>query len=262
MQSDETTDTQDRPGSAAVAAVRWETARLNSYGIAAEADFENFRRLAGPRRRYGKNHVLRLQGSPDPQIYMLMSGWLACSVILPGGSRQIVKIHMPGDLVGMPSLGCAAACETIETLSKVEVGVVKAAAIGRVFCDHPRLAAMLFLAAQEERVLLMDRLASIGRTSAANRVASLIIHLHSRARHGDPGITDAFPAPLTQQDIGDATGLTAIHINRTLKELRLSGIATWRRGIVRVGDETGLRQIAGIRPDERRDTNWISAHSS
>ena len=105
--------------------------------------------------------------------------------------------------------------------------------------------------------MLMERLASIGRTSAASRIAALILELRTRLRRNDPTIENVVPVPLTQEDIGDMTGLTPVYVNRTLRQLRTSGIATWRRGVITIDDRDALAVLAALPQSPERDTSWI-----
>ncbi|MBD8639206.1 MULTISPECIES: Crp/Fnr family transcriptional regulator [Sphingomonas] len=235
----------------------WDYERFKAFTCADDDDIDTFRRLAGPTIGLKRGDTLRMQGSPDPQVYMLLSGWVACSIIVGESARQIVKVHLPGDLVGMPSLAAPTACDTIEAVSAAKLGVIETAAIGQVFSSNPRLAALLFLVSQQERVLLMERLASIGRTSAASRIAALILELRTRLRRNDPTIENVVPVPLTQEDIGDMTGLTPVYVNRTLRQLRTSGIATWRRGVITIDDRDALAVLAALPQSPERDTSWI-----
>lgn len=235
----------------------WDVTRFKAFTCADDDDIDTFRRLAGPAITLKRGDTLRAQGSRDPQVYMLLSGWVACSIIVGEGARQIVKVHLPGDLVGMPSLAAATACDTIEAMSAATLGVIETAAIGRLFGNNPRLAALLFLVSQQERVLLMERLASIGRTSAVSRIAALMLELRTRVRRNDPTVESVVYAPLTQEDIGDLTGLTPVYVNRTLRQLRTRGVASWRRGVITIADRAALVDLAAVPQSEERDTNWI-----
>ena len=111
----------------------WDYERFKAFTCADDDDIDTFRRLAGPTIGLKRGDTLRMQGSPDPQVYMLLSGWVACSIIVGESARQIVKVHLPGDLVGMPSLAAPTACDTIEAVSAAKLGVIETAAIGQVF---------------------------------------------------------------------------------------------------------------------------------
>lgn len=235
----------------------WSTARVQLAGAQDASAARVFAALGGAAQHFGRRQILLLQGAASPKTYILERGWIASSVAVESGLRQIVKIHLPGDLVGLPSLASPIAHETLQALTEVEVRPVAAAAIGTLFTDQPRLAALLFLLAQEDRLWLARRLASVARTDARSRIATLILQLRMRLKLACVGTGDRFDAPLTQDDIADVTGLTPIHVNRTLRRLRETGVAKWRRGVVEILDATALEAIAEPLPKATRDTSWL-----
>ena len=204
--------------------------------------------------------VARAEGDAPPTMYLLHSGWTASSIVVAGGARQMIKVHLPGDLLGLPSLAFAQACDTIHALSPAVVSIVEPRAISQIFESSPRLAALLFLLSQEERVRLMDRLASIGRTDAIGRVAALILHLHARVQCNQPDADDTFHAPLTQADLADLTGLSKVHVNRTLQQLRGDKIVRWSSRSVTILDPDRLKELAQIPPRIlAKDLAWLPA---
>ena len=124
--------------------------------------------------------------------------------------------------------------------------------------SSPRIAALLFLISQEERVRLMDRLASIGRTDAISRLAELILQLHARVVCSDPDSGDTFHAPLTQSELADLTGLSKVHVNRTLQQLRKDKIVRWTSRSVTILDGAKLRELAELTPRQLAgDLSWL-----
>jgi CRP/FNR family transcriptional regulator len=133
--------------------------------------------------------------------------------------------------------------------------------LAQVIGDHPRLAALILGLSVAERVALADRLASIGRTSARARVGSLICELVARMRRlgaiGDGGYVQL---PLTQEDIGDATGLTSVHVNRMLRALADDGIIERNGGNqVRLVDEKRLAADSNFIDRTGLETGWLPA---
>ena len=214
--------------------------------------------LAGPTRRLSRGETIRKEGEPSPRMYLLRDGWTASSIKLADGARQIIKVHMPGDMLGMPSLAMKYAPDTIFALTDVSLSVVELAALTRLFTDSPRLAALLFLISQEERVMLMDRLVALGRTNALIRLGALLLQLHSRWLRNNPDSGPTFPLPLTQRDLADLAGLTAVHTSRVLSKLRRAGILAVRSYTVTIMDLSALRELVSM-PSRELDRNqrWI-----
>ncbi len=173
------------------------------------------------------------------------------------GARQITKIHLPGDLVGMPSMAGDVSVESVSALTWAEVEVIPIEALAKVFRDHPRLAALLFLWSQEERVRLLHQLTLIGRQAADRRVAAFLLSIYQRVLLGTPDVGLSFDLPLIQQDIADATGMSIVHANRSLRKLRDAGLLTYQEGRVTIDHLAGLQEFSGAPSLTRRSTSWI-----
>ena len=187
-----------------------------------------------------------MQGSPSPEMYLIHEGWLACSVTVIDGGRQIVSLHTPGDLVGFSTAHCATAFDQIHAISDAVVSIVKHSVLSNVFEQRPRLAQYLMAKSQEYQVSLMNRLVSLGRTDAIARVSALIGELVERHVNAGGKEHDSIAVPLRQPDIAELTGLTSVHVNRMLRQLRERGIADWSAGVIRVQDPAALAAVAGI----------------
>ncbi len=130
--------------------------------------------------------------------------------------------------------------------------------LGRLFKTQPRLAALLYATFSVESVAMSDRLASLGRTDAKSRIATLLLEILSRLRVTETQMTDTFELNLTQADIGDAVGLTKVHVNRTLKEMDGDGLIAREGRMVRVLDEARMIDLADFK-DRHGDiaTDWF-----
>lgn len=233
-------------------------ARIAAFGELGVKDLASLEQMAAPVRQLGRGKTIRHEGDPEPKMYLLLSGWTESSMLLPSGERQSIKVHLPGDLLGMPGLAMRYAPDTIRALTEVQVTTIEPRYIGGLFKTNPRIAAMLFLVSQEERVFLMDRLASVGRTGSLNRIAALIAQLSVRIGRQDRKPADSYFAPLTQSQIGDMTGMTAIHVNRTLHKLELANICIWRNRTVTIIDRIRLQELAGFPSRELAvDHSWL-----
>ncbi len=193
--------------------------RLSEFIELVPEEHEVLIQAQGKERQVGRGGVIRSQGDPVREVFLLSQGWALSCVDLRDGKRQIVKIHLPGDMLGSPSMALTHAAETLLALTPVTVTSVPLSAVGRIFTAAPRLAAALFLSIQQERIFLIDRLTAVGRLPAAARLAALIVHLHDRLALSGATSATTIDWPLTQEQVGDVLGLTPVHINRTLGEL-------------------------------------------
>lgn len=231
--------------------------RFASFASFTADDVAAFALLTGPFRKVKRGSLLRHEGDALPDIYRLQQGWLACSVATAEGGRQITKIHLPGDLVGMPSLAASEAAETITALTDAAVEAVPLEAFARVCRDYPRFVMMLFMWSQEERIRLMHQLTLVGRFRSERRMAAFLLTIYDRLLLNVPDMGLSFALPMTQEDLGDSIGLSVVHTNRTIKALRLRQLVALQDGIVTILDLNALRQFASMPPIPRRITSWI-----
>lgn len=232
--------------------------RFRAYANLSQAELGAMMPMVIEPRQLPRGALLQEEGERTSRIYLLLQGWTASSIMVPDGKRQILKIHLAGDLIGLPSLAVTEAPDTIVALTDIVFGQIDLNALGDLFRDNPRVAALLFLIAQEERLMLMDRLTLVGRRDTAGRLAGMLLQLHSRMLRQNPDIGDTLQCPLTQADLADMIGVTLVHINRTLMDFKERGIVTWTRQKAVIHDKAALRRIAGL-PERviARDHRWL-----
>jgi len=211
-------------------------------------------------RTLRRGAVLLRENDKVPELFVVKRGTLMSYVILPDGSRQILRFLFRGDFVAMAGLVYRTSPETVIALTECAVAPLERTSVAELTCAHPRLASLLIALDQMERVALTDRLAGIGRTSAKARVAALLIEIRNRLRALDSRISDVFSLGLTQEEIGDATGLTAVHVNRMLRQLEEDGLIAREGGRFTFVNETALARTAYF--TERAaslDLGWLPA---
>lgn len=198
------------------------------------------------------------ENAPNQHLYIVEEGWLHASRNLVSGARQILRLHYPGDLVGTSSIAWARASTTLTALSPGSVTPVPKVALGRLFKAQPRLAALLYAVAAAEDVAMSDRLTSLGRTNAVERLATLLLDMLARLRLTRDAPVDTIDLPLTQIDIGDALGLTSIHVNRTFRVMESRGMIVREGRRVRLPNEAALVEMVGfINRYDTVATDWL-----
>jgi CRP/FNR family transcriptional regulator, anaerobic regulatory protein len=232
--------------------------RLTPFADLTEAEASAFQSLAGEHVTHRRGDVIRREGDPDPRLYLLLDGWAAASMTLPDGRRQIVKIHLPGDLMGAPSLPLEEAADTLIALTDANVARVSRKKLANIFLKLPRLATLLYLTAQEERIILMDRLLSVGRLDAKQRITAFLLHIHHRVGQTSTSGSSVIPLPLTQEQLGDFLGLTPVHVNRVLKALERENMISRSRKTIELVQMEELRALCGLSPRKlRRNLDWL-----
>lgn len=232
--------------------------RFREFVDLTEAELAALAALCGEPERLPARSVLHSQGDRVDRIYFLVSGWLASGVAVPQGVQQIFKIHLPGDMLGVPSMAVTRAAETLTALTPITVLPIQMEAFGELFTEQPRLAAVLFLCVQYERVALMDRLTSIGRSRSLSRLAAFFVHIYDRLHAIDARHPPTLDLPLTQAELADLVGITAVHVNRKLQELETTGLIARKRSRIELVDVDGLRRLADLPAHRlRRDYGWL-----
>jgi CRP-like cAMP-binding protein len=180
---------------------------------------------------------------------LLMSGWACRLRMLPDGRRQIFEFILPGDLYGLCLRPQAVALTTAIALTPVMIADATGlgAAITRQSDAFPGLTAACHIAASLEEAYLLNQLMRVGRQTAYERTAHLLLELHERL--GIVGLADetSVPVPLTQEILADALGLSVVHLNRILQQLRRNQLIEFKSGYVRLLQPRQLAEIADFR---------------
>jgi CRP-like cAMP-binding protein len=183
-------------------------------------------------------------GDDCPELYTLYSGWAFRYKTLPDGRRQILNFLLPGDLLGLQAAMFEAAQHGIEALTEVELCLLPRRKVWALFGQMPDLAFDVAWLGSREESYVDDNLTSVGRRSAAERTAALIITLYKRAKLLGLVTDDTFAFPLTQQHIADALGLSLVHTNKTLARLRRLGMFTRANGSLTLTNPRVLARVA------------------
>jgi CRP-like cAMP-binding protein len=183
-------------------------------------------------------------GDESAELYTLYAGWAFRYKSLPDGRRQILNFLLPGDLLGLQAAMFAAAQHGVEALTEVELCTLPRRKVWGLFGALPELAFdVTWLGAREESHV-DENLTSIGRRSAAERTAALIVGLYKRAKMLGMVTDGSFEFPLTQQHIADALGLSLVHTNKTLARLRRMGMFGLANGRLTLTNPRVLARVA------------------
>src|SRR5690606_16707064 len=196
-------------------------------------------------RYYDINSVVKAE--PGDVFVLIHSGWGCLYSSIPEGDRQILDFPLRGDLF-LLSHSDNRLGETLICLTELAVSQAPARGVIAAAGHSPGLMSLLVSASIRHRTILVQHLNSVGRRKALARVAHLLLELGCRLEIAGAASKDGFRCPLTQYDIADALGLTAIHVNRMLRELRERGFIEFRQKTIRFLDKPGLTRLAGFDP--------------
>jgi CRP-like cAMP-binding protein len=183
-------------------------------------------------------------GDESAELYTLYSGWAFRYKTLADGRRQILNFLLPGDLLGLQAAMFDAALHGIEALTAVELCVLPRRKVWDLFGGMPGLAFDIAWLGSREESIIDENLTSVGRRSAVERVAALIVALYKRVKMLGLATGESFAFPLTQQHIADALGLSLVHTNKTLARLRRMGMFSQVNGTMTLTNPRVLQRVA------------------
>lgn len=234
------------------------TERLAHYVSLTPSEQDALALLEEQPRNYRRGALVRSENDAAKELFIVQKGWLHSHALLGNGSRQIMRLHFTGDILGLSSLAFRQSSDSITAVTDVTLCPFDRDKLATLFEQHPRLGALIFTLSIAERVALADRLASIGRTSARARVASLLCELIARLRIAGDKDMKQFHIPLTQEEIGDSTGLTAVHVNRMMRGLVDDGLIARNGNTVTILDERRLvEEVNFVDRYAKIDTSWL-----
>lgn len=201
--------------------------------------------LSSPRSYVARQDLIREGDEPGP-MFVMLEGWACRYKILPNGGRQIMAFLMPGDACDLHIKLLAEMDHGIQAVTAAQVATVSRDKMQTLMRDHPNVANAMYTAQLVDEGIMRAWIVSMGRRSSAERVAHLTCELYLRARAIGLTHDTVFALPLSQLVLADALGMTPVHINRVLRELRLIGAMALKRGSVTILDPAKLIQIAGF----------------
>jgi len=203
-------------------------------------------KLQSIRRSIEPQTELVYEGQSDHKAWILLEGWANCYKIVPNGGRQIIGFPLPGDFMGLRSILLRTSDHSFESLTSAVVSEISRSRLIEVIHDFPRLATAILWAASRDEAMVVEHLVNIGRRSAIERTAHFFMELGQRLALIGQVVDNGFACPLNQYVLADALGLSAIHVNRVLRQLRERGLITLRAQHVIILDLTGLQALAGF----------------
>lgn len=222
--------------------------KLGAFVALSEAELSVLDGLHKRSRTFVAGRDLVRQGQSDQAAYILVSGWACSYKLLSDGERQIVDFQIPGDFLGLRSVLLHISDHSIEPVTDIEVTEVHVSDLLTAFAQTPRLATAVLWAASRDEAMVVEHLVNIGRRDAAERMAHFLLELGARAALVGLGSRAGYACPLSQYLLADALGLSAVHVNRVLRQLREAGMVTFRDGFVAFDDYDRLTNFAQFDP--------------
>jgi CRP-like cAMP-binding protein len=221
--------------------------KLNSFVEMSKEELGVLVDLQSKPLKIKRGHVLIEEGQTSHNAFILQTGWGCSFKILPDGGRQVIRFPIPGDCVGLRSILLRTFDHSCSALTDVVVSAVEAPRMLEILNQFPRLGAAFLWTASQDAAMVVEHLVDVGRRTAQERTAHFFLELAERLTLVGLATKTQFKHPLNQKIVADALGLTDIHVNRVLRQLREQNLLTLREGKVSIHDLSGLRKLAGYR---------------
>ena len=229
--------------------------RLEYHGKFSSEDRAAILALPCITRSIEKQHFVVRDRELTSHVCLLLAGTAVRSKIVATGARQIVAIHMKGDMVDLQNAFLKVADHSVEMITAGRIAVVPKAEIERIALERPAVGKAMWLDTLVDASIFREWVANVGRRDARTRIAHLLCEFALRMKVAGIGEQNGYELPMTQEQIGDATGLTSVHVNRTLRSLEADGLierAHARK--INIGDWRKLAEVGDF------DSNYLHLH--
>jgi CRP/FNR family transcriptional regulator len=205
------------------------------------------RNCASERRFVPAGAELFAEGETSDNLYVVLDGWLFLHRILEDGRRQILDFSLPGAVLGYHACPDTPFTFSAEAITDAEVATIPISRVSDLLRRGSASALPLLEAANESLLGAFDTLTDVGRRTAREAVAHFLLRMGRRIRSlGGSNVNDPLSFPLNQEHIGDALGLTSVHVCRTLGKLRKDGLVDVGHGRLRIIDADALAEDASV----------------
>jgi CRP-like cAMP-binding protein len=188
------------------------------------------------------------EGDRPSDCSLLLDGFAARYKIFSNGRRQITAIHIPGDFVDLHSFLLKTMDHGVLALTTCRIASVPHATIEKITDEYPHLTRLLWLNTLIDGAIHREWLNVMGRLSATAHMAHLICELFLRLKSVGRVEGDTIQLPLTQAELGDTLGLSTVHVNRVLQDLRKEGLIRWQGEALTILDWERLKGVGEFTP--------------
>jgi CRP-like cAMP-binding protein len=186
------------------------------------------------------------EGAATEASALIISGFAVRHKLTADGDRQIVSVHIPGDFVDLEGSLLNVADHNVQTLTRCEVAYVPTGAVVALIDAHPRIGRAMWIDTLIDASIFREWVLNVGRRDAKKRIAHLLCEFARRLEVAGQGATSGYQMPMTQEQIADATGLTSVHVNRSIKSLEADGLIVRQKRFIGIPDWARLRDISGF----------------
>ncbi len=220
--------------------------KLDRRAALSDDDRKAFETLTFKRKFYDAGSYLVREGTIAEESALILDGFAFRQKLTDDGGRQIVSVHIPGDFVDLEGSLLRVADHNVQALSRCEIAAVPTREVLRLIDEHPRVGRALWVDTLVDASIYREWVMNVGRRPAKQRIAHLLCEFAKRLKLAGLGDETGYNLPLTQEQLADATGLTPVHVNRSLKTLEAEDLIKRNRRFVSIPDWERLRDEAGF----------------
>lgn len=221
-------------------------AKLATVADLRETDVEKLIALCVDERTVPAKQDILSEGERPDHVHVIIDGWAARYKTLRDGSRQIVAFLIPGDFCDLHVAILGHMDHGIVALTRCRVAYIPGAELDALTSEHTGLTKAFWWSTLVDEGVLREWILNVGRRDAYERVAHLLCEMHARMKMVGLVEDGRLALPLTQDQLADTTGLTPVHVNRTLQRLRKENLIEIGKGILTILDVDALRDAAGF----------------
>jgi CRP-like cAMP-binding protein len=225
------------------------TLRLSDLVDLSTADRMMLNRAASwPGHTFAARKDIWREGERPPSAVVVLEGWAFSYKMLRDGRRQILGFHLPGDLCAADHGLISKADHSLAALTPVRLAPINLGQLDRIVAASPRIAKALWANEITAAMIQREWMTSLGQRTAYERLAHLLCELHARLQMVGLARGDSFEFPARQADLAEAAGLSAVHVNRMLRQLRADGLIELRDRRLFIHDHTRLAGAGQFNP--------------
>ena len=175
-------------------------------------------------RTFERNHYVVREYERATHSCVLLRGYAVRTKVVVGGGRQICSVHMKGEIVDLQNSLLGKADHSVQMLTAGQVAMIPREALEQIAFERPDVGKAMWIDTLVDASIFREWIANVGRRDARTRVAHLMCELALRLKVAGLGQQTNYEVPMTQEQIADATGLTPVHVNRTIKGLEAEAL--------------------------------------
>lgn len=219
--------------------------KIANFSSLSVQEVSRLREVGGKTETFGRGEDI-VKGERPRKVFVMTEGFAIRYRLLEDGRRQILTFLIPGDLCDLHVFLLQSMDHSIAALTPTKVVAVETRDIVSMVFQHPRITAALWWAMLQEEAILRERIVALGRRAAEERIAYLLCELFWRLEAVGEIKGGSYVLPLTQEQLGDALGLTPSYVNRVLGKLRVQDVIDFGKDRLEIRDVKRLTQVAGF----------------